>query len=637
MVERAQAADESCTFAGFRVDRRRRRLTQLETGADLPLTGKAVDVLCFLIDRPGELVTKAALLEAVWSDVVVEENSLNQCISQLRRAFGERPGENRFIATEAGRGYRFIAELQAPPSDAIAAPVPAADLPANARQWPFSATQRTWRASVAVMPFMNVTGDPSKDYLGDGLAEELINALTRVPGLRVPARTSTFAYRGRNVDVRRIASDLQVSAVLEGSVRSAADRIRVTAQLIDGQTGFHLWSETYDREFQDLFALQDDLAAAIVLRTLSATAERAAPSGLARKPPTQNLQAYLLYLQAVASQSAGEVRRVHESMMMLREVLRLDPSFSRARTAMAAMYTISIAIGFPHDRDLRAIEDELREALAQEPDAATVHVALGLLRSLDGRWVEAEALFLQAMQRDDMDPWIHHYYGMHVLSSAGHLREYLASAERADRLAPAWFPTVFSHFVANALAGRSEAARASLGQLSEIVTNLNVAPISDARALLAVRERRFQAASDLMVEALPPAMKAARGAEVVQRIYGALGEPRERAAAIRALDELWALTGSQASEPICRRVVVWYAMLGAVDQVFEILNRSLDQFSHSGTVGVAWGFLWIEELAGCRADPRFHEVLVRLKLFDYWEHCGPPDGYDLVGSRLKAR
>src|SRR6185437_3438353 len=119
-------------------------------------------------------------------------------------------------------------------------------------------------SSIAVMPFANLTGDASKDYIADGIAEELINALDRVPGLRVPARTSTFVYKGHNADIRRIAQDLNVATVLEGSLRTAGERLRVSARLVDARTGFPIWTQTFDRQATDLFRLQDDLAGQIV-------------------------------------------------------------------------------------------------------------------------------------------------------------------------------------------------------------------------------------------------------------------------------------------------------------------------------------------------------------------------------------
>jgi TolB-like protein len=130
----------------------------------------------------------------------------------------------------------------------------------KAAQPTLSAEAMLESASVAVLPFANLTGDPGKDYFGDGMAEELINALAKVPGLKVASRTSSFAYKGRNADIRQIARDLDVATVLEGSVRSAGDRVRITTQLINAESGYHVWSETYDYDFKDIFTLQDDLA-----------------------------------------------------------------------------------------------------------------------------------------------------------------------------------------------------------------------------------------------------------------------------------------------------------------------------------------------------------------------------------------
>src|SRR5262249_49038 len=157
--------------------------------------------------------------------------------------------------------------------------------------------KETLRKSVAVLPFANLTGDPGKEYFSDGIAEELIHKLGRTPGLRVPSRTSTFAYKGRNADVRQIARDLAVGVVLEGSGRSAGGRLRVTAELVNGEDGFQLWSHSYDRKFEDLFELQDEIAHAIVA-ALRATLGGAPAAEQPR--PTRSLEAYHLYLQATA-------------------------------------------------------------------------------------------------------------------------------------------------------------------------------------------------------------------------------------------------------------------------------------------------------------------------------------------------
>ena len=155
-------------------------------------------------------------------------------------------------------------------------------------------------SSIAVLPFTNLSGDASKDYFSDGMSEELLNLLARVPGLKVASRTSAFAYKGRNVDIRQVGTELGVETVLEGSVRQAGDQVRITAQLIDTESGFHLWSETYDRKLEDIFAVQDEIAQAIVDRLRIQLAPEEQQLAQREKAPTQDVEAYELYLQARA-------------------------------------------------------------------------------------------------------------------------------------------------------------------------------------------------------------------------------------------------------------------------------------------------------------------------------------------------
>ncbi len=203
-------------FESFRLDAGRRVLTDA-AGKAVQLAPRVFDTLLYLVDHAGELVEKSALLEAVWPDVTVEENSLTQNISTLRRVLGDTPGENRFIVTAPGRGYRFVAKTSAGKAEAKPTPAqqsgPAVIVP-GAIASPALVDQ--FRASVAVMPFANLTGDPSKEYFSDGMADEIINLLAKNPGLKTPSRMSTFAYKGRNVDARQAAEDLGVDAVLEG-------------------------------------------------------------------------------------------------------------------------------------------------------------------------------------------------------------------------------------------------------------------------------------------------------------------------------------------------------------------------------------------------------------------------------------
>ena len=207
-------------------------------------------------------------------------------------------------------------------------------------------------SSIAVLPFTNLSGDASKDYFSDGMSEELLNLLARVPGLQVAARTSAFAFKGRNVDIREVGRELGVETVLEGSVRQSGDQVRITAQLIDTETGFHLWSETYDRKLQDIFAVQDEIAQAIVDKLKIELAPKEQQLAQRDKAPTQNVEAYELYLQGRAIWKRRGEDNLRRAIDMYQAALARDPAFARAHAALASAYVV--LPGYTKDRRRRA-------------------------------------------------------------------------------------------------------------------------------------------------------------------------------------------------------------------------------------------------------------------------------------------
>jgi adenylate cyclase len=471
-------------FSNFRLDPQQRLLL---CGADqrpVPLPPKVFETLLYFVERRGELLEKGTLLKAIWPNVVVEENSLNQNISTLRRVLGESPGEHRYIATEPGRGYRFVADVRT-----VVAPGAAqvtSDRPAAVASVGAAAPERK---SIAVLPFANLTGDPAKEYLSDGMAEELIHMLARVPGLKVPARTSSFAYKGRNTDVRQIARDLGVATVLEGSVRGASERIRITAQLIDGQSGYHLWSQSYDREFGDLFKLQDELANAIVA-TLRATLDGKLPGRVHLEAPTRDLTAYQLYLQAQAMQVVGGEPVLRSAVEMLKAAITRDPRFARAYTALATLRAVAIVQGFKLAGTVADTERELQQAVTLDPGPGATHAALGIMHAVQGKWLSAEEQFQEAIARDREDPATWQAHGMHVTGSAGHLKRYLDDALEAHRLAPVWMGNLLNLAVACMLEERLEEARKHLESGISLGLPPTMTPIADVLSQLEAREGR---------------------------------------------------------------------------------------------------------------------------------------------------
>ncbi len=600
----------------------------------IPLPPKAFEALLYFVERRGELLEKTTLLKAIWPNIIVEENSLNQNISVIRRALGESPGEHRFIVTEPGRGYRFVADVGVVaevPSVAAQAPIPTPTRTAA----PASAVKVGQRKSIAVLAFANLTGDPAKEYFSDGMAEELIHILARIPGLKVPSRTSSFSYKGRNMDVRQISRDLDVGVVLEGSVRGAGERIRVTAQLIDGASGFHLWSQSYDRDFADLFKLQDDLAHEIVRILRVAMDER--PTGDASQgPPTSHLEAYNLYLQAMSVQSSSAPwDALPRAMKMFERVIAMDPQFARAHSATAALRAVAIALDVPLPGVLADSERQALRALVLDPSSGSAHAALGIIYAAQGQWLSAEERFRDAFARDADDPFSQTAYGMHLLGTVGYLRRYAEISFEAYRSAPAWIPGIMNLTVAHVLLGEAENAHKFAELFGALAVRSGEGPMQDVFAQLAMRDGRYEEAGELAATGMPARIAADGGADTIRRLFRVVRDRAGVAAQIEALDELRArLTSAELTQFMKRRFIVWYTLLGALDQAFELLNESLEHFAQSGTIGAAWGFLWMREMLPFRQHPTFQSTCHRMGLFEYWNKYGPPDNCELRGGEL---
>ena len=611
-------------FNDFRLDVQQRLLTAAGNGQPIPLPPKAFETLLYFVERRGELLEKTAIMRVVWPNIIVEENSLNQNISIIRRALGETPGQHRFIVTEPGRGYRFVAEVSA-----------VAEQPPPTRAPPPAQVSSAQRGSIAVLAFANLTGDPAKEYFSDGMAEELIHTLARIPGLKVPSRTSSFSYKGRNTDMRQIARDLDVAAVLEGSVRSAGERIRATAQLIDAQTGFHLWSQHYDREFGDLFKLQDELAHSIVASLRSALGGHGAAESLP-EPPTKDLEAYNLYLQAMSVHATSSpFDGLQRAMRLLERAVDRDPLFARAHAAIASVRAVAIVLDIPLPGTLADSEREVLRGLALDPSLGTAHATLGIIHAAQGKWTSAQERFQDAFARDANDPSARQAYGMHLLGSVGSLREYAQSSIEAHRLAPAWLPAILNLAVAHLVLDETADAH----KYVELAADLGVVRkgplMSDLIAQIALRQGRYDEAAETMISALAPDIAAEGGGDTVRQVFRALGDRAEAVAPVIALDALRArATTAGMTQFMKRRFMLWYTYLGALDRSFAVANESFDYFAQSGTIGSAWSFLWMREMLPFRQDPRFQPMCRRMRLFEYWSKHGPPDHCELRGSTL---
>ena len=313
-------------FGRFRIFPHRRQL--FAEGRPIALGDRAFDLLMALIDASGAIVGKDELLNRVWQGRIVEENRLAGEITALRKAFGP---DRELICTVAGRGYQFTGEIRICAPGAGDGEMP--DIVTAAVEQPgASESHRATsplpdKPSIAVLPFQNMSGDPQQEYFADGMVDEIITALSRIKWLFVISRNSSFSYKGRAFDVKQVGRELGVRYVLEGSVRRAGQRVRITAQLIDAASGAHLWADRFDGSLEDVFDLQDEVASRVA--GVIEPALQAAETARVVARPTKDLTAYDLYMRAHAI-FFSSAARAPEALCLFEQAIERDPRYGPA-------------------------------------------------------------------------------------------------------------------------------------------------------------------------------------------------------------------------------------------------------------------------------------------------------------------
>jgi TolB-like protein/Flp pilus assembly protein TadD len=380
--------DTQVTFGTFRFEPATARLW--ENDAEVKLTRKAAQVLGALLERQGAPVSKKELFESVWRGSVVSDDALVTCIQELRKALGDDSRQPLYIETRHRMGYRFAAQLGAPP------PAEAANAPMHGA------------AAIAVLPFTDMSPERDQDYLCEGLAEELIDALTHIDGLRVAARTSAFQFRG-DQDLREVGRKLGVDCLLEGSVRKAGDRLRITVQLIDVATGYHKWSEKFERSAADVFAVQDEIAekVATLLRggALSTRERRAV-----RRQPTA-IETYECFLRGRQRMHTMQQPHMDEARALFQRAIELDAEYAPAWAGLATLHALLYEWWGSNDSDLREADRASRIAMELAPDLADAHVARGYMLSNQRRYQEACRHFEAAARINPNLFDAYYYYG----------------------------------------------------------------------------------------------------------------------------------------------------------------------------------------------------------------------------------
>ena len=452
-------------FGDFRLDSRRRLLSRRD-GAAVSLTAKAFDTLVFLVQHEGIVLHKDELMQAVWADTVVEENNLNQNISILRRALGEHRGDHRYIATVPGRGYQFVAKVRIAEES-------------SAQREPTVGT------SIVVLPFVNVSANPEFEFFGDGLADELIVALSKIDGVRVVARTSAFSFKGTHADVRRIADTLGVNLVLEGSVRKSGTRLRVTAELINAADGCQVWSDRYDREMEvrDVFELQDELTRA-VLSAVAPSLPRTQHVAFVRHG-TRNAAAHELYLKGRFHLFRMTQSGIEAGVRYFERAIEADPKYALAYVGLAHAYrTHALSLGLPPSEIGPKAKAAALKAVALDSSLAEAHAVLAFnIYWFEWAWDTAQQHFDRALELDPDSPdtlWMY----AHLPSNAGRHTQALSAINHARSLDP--LSGLITAMEGQMLlhAGRTDDAITRLRDAIELEPRSRVAHLFAARAYI---------------------------------------------------------------------------------------------------------------------------------------------------------
>jgi adenylate cyclase len=415
-------------------------VAQLATreGRPLLLGQRGFALFATLLTRPGEVLTKTELMDAAWDGLAVEESNLSVQIASLRKTLGEHPEGGDWIVTIPRVGYRFV----------------------NAKPATEAARSSAPRRAIAVLPFVNLSADPEQSYFGDGLAEEIIIALSRVGDLTVIARNSSFAYREAATDVRTIGTELDVDYVIEGSVRKSGNQIRLGVQLADTKTGAQLWAGRYDRELTDVFALQE----AVTRQILAELRVTLRPVELVPGGGTKSIEAFELYQRArlVLDAPHQDLAAFRRGAELLERAIAHDPTYANPRAQLAAALVVNYVNHWIGDGPETLLEAKrlADEAIALDPDLSYAHSVRALAAMAGGdadRMATELETALSLNQNDPMATSLHAVW----LMFAGRPTEAIPYIERVMRLDPSMQPLHLSQLAtAHLYAGRYETAAA---------------------------------------------------------------------------------------------------------------------------------------------------------------------------------
>jgi TolB-like protein/cytochrome c-type biogenesis protein CcmH/NrfG len=418
-------------FAEHTLDADRR---ELRRGSEaVAVEPQVFDLLAYLVENRDRVVSKDDLIASVWAGRIVSDSTLTSRINAARRAVGDSGNEQKLIRTIARKGFRFIGGVRvlAGAAGLAKAPGPLRDHGHEQRR---PASLPSDKPAIAVLPFVNMSGDPEQEYFSDGISEDIITALSKLRWFFVIARNSSFVYKGKSVHLKQLAEELGVDYVVEGSVRKSGDRVRITAQLNDVGTGSHLWAERYDRGLVDVFAVQDEITEAIVAAIEPQL--YAAENFRAQRKAPDSMDAWDLVMRALSHFWRVTRQDNVVAQALLEKAIAIDPNYGQALGLLASSYMFGAHMGWADvAAALPAAERAALAAIRSDSEDAWAHLALGHVYLVARRFHDSLAEFERALRLNPNFALAQAYFGL-ALTYSGDWQEGDAAANRAIRLSP---------------------------------------------------------------------------------------------------------------------------------------------------------------------------------------------------------
>ena len=615
-------------------------------GQTVKLEPKLMRLLVCLAEHAGQVVSVDQLLNEVWKDVIVTSDSVYHAVAALRRLLGDDAKEPVYIANVLRRGYRLIAPVA--PVDAL--PVAHPNQPAAAEQTPreteaaarpaaaatgllfgrsaivllvasalflaYLVVDRFWLSepvtaghsvtaalttvsdkSIAVLPFVNMSDDKNNEYFSDGLSEELIDLLTKVPDLHVAAHTSSFYFKGKQTTIADIAKALGVTHVLEGSVRKSGNHLRIAAQLVRADNGYHLWSETYDRQLDDIFKVQDEIAVAVVKALKISLMGRSLPASTG----TQNIEAYNLFLQARSMWRHANERADYERVAeCLRSAVDADPQFANAWALLSrALIAEAVAVRPPDQKLIEEARRIAKHALQLNSTLPYPHLAYAaILWGIDFDVRDAEAQIQQALELDPNSPEALHW-SLRLPMYRGHFDTALEFAQKSiaiDPVVPSEYLFLGTIYY---FAGRYPEALAAIRKMPDLDPGTHSVYHENAAFFLLAKGDPAAALTEIDSD------KDVRdNSSILVLAYDALGRKAEADAALANMEKHHA--ANKAYE-----IGLVYANRGELDRAFVWFDRAYRQRDTQ-----LFNLKVSPRTKNLRSDPRFNALLGKLDLLD---------------------